>query len=70
MTATGKLTLHGQSKDVQIPLRARLTGSTIAVSGLLPIVFADYGIEKPNSFMILTIADSGTMELQLFFTRA
>jgi len=70
VTATGKLTLHGQSKDVQIPLRARLTGSTIAVSGLLPIVFADYGIEKPNSFMILTIADSGTMELQLFFTRA
>jgi len=70
VTATGQLTLHGQTKDVQIPLKARLSGSTIAISGSLPIVFADYGIQKPNSFMVLSIADEGTMELQLFFTRA
>ena len=70
VTATGQLTLHGQTKDVQIPLKARLSGSTIAISGSLPIVFADYGIQKPNSFMVLSIADEGTMELQLFFARA
>ena len=70
VTATGKLTLHGQTEDAQIPLKARLTGSIITVSGSLPIVFADYGIQKPNSFMVLTIADEGTMELQLFFARA
>jgi polyisoprenoid-binding protein YceI len=70
VTATGTLTLHGQARDVQVPLKARLTGSTIAISGSLPIVFADYGIQKPNSFMVLTIADQGTMELQLFFTHA
>jgi polyisoprenoid-binding protein YceI/nitrate reductase NapE component len=70
VTATGTLTLHGQTKDVQIPLKARLTGSTITISGSLPIVFADYGIQKPNSFMVLTIADEGTVELQLFFTHA
>jgi polyisoprenoid-binding protein YceI len=70
VTATGKLTLHGQTRDVQMPLKARLTGSTITISGSLPIVFADYGIQKPNSFMVLTIAHEGTMELQLFFTHA
>ena len=70
VTAAGQLTLHGQTKDVQVPLKAKLTGSTIAVSGSLPIAFADYGIEKPNSFMVLTIADQGTMEFQLFFTHA
>ena len=70
VTASGQLTLHGQTKDVQIPLKARLSGSTIAISGSLPIAFADYGIQKPNSFMVLSIADEGTMELQLFFTRA
>ena len=70
VTATGQLTLHGETKDVQIPLKARLSGSTIAISGSLPIVFADYGIQKPNSFMVLSIADEGTMELQLFFTKA
>jgi polyisoprenoid-binding protein YceI len=69
VTASGKLTLHGVTKDVQIPLKARLTGSVIQVSGSLPIVFADYGIEKPNSFIVLSIADQGTMELQLFFTK-
>jgi polyisoprenoid-binding protein YceI/nitrate reductase NapE component len=69
VTASGQLTLHGQTRDVQIPLKARLSGSTIAISGSLPIVFADYGIEKPNSFMVLSIADEGTMELQLFLTR-
>jgi polyisoprenoid-binding protein YceI len=70
VTANGQLTLHGQTKDVQVPLKARLSGSTIAISGSLPIVFADYGISKPNSFAIVSIADQGTMELQLFVTRA
>jgi polyisoprenoid-binding protein YceI len=70
VTATGKLTLHGQTKDVQIPLKAKLSGSTIVVTGSLDIAFADYGMSKPNSFAVLSIADTGTLELQLFFTKA
>ena len=70
VTASGKLTLHGQTKDVQIPLKAKLSGSTIVVKGSLDIAFADYGISKPNSFAVLSIADTGTLELQLFFTKA
>ena len=38
--------------------------------GSLPIAFADYAIEKPNSFKVLSIDDHGTMELQLFFSHA
>jgi polyisoprenoid-binding protein YceI len=70
VTATGNLTLHGVTKEVQIPLTARLTGSVVEVTGSLPIAFADYGIQKPNSFIVLSIADQGTMELQLFFTKS
>jgi polyisoprenoid-binding protein YceI len=70
VTAAGKLTLHGQPKDVQIPLKAKLSGSTIVVTGSLEIAFADYGMSKPNSFAVLSIADIGTLELQLFFTKA
>jgi polyisoprenoid-binding protein YceI len=70
VTATGRLTLHGQTKDVQIPLNAKLSGNTIVVTGSLEIAFADYGISKPNSFAVLSIADTGTLELQLFFTKA
>jgi hypothetical protein len=60
--------LHGQTKTVQIALKARFSGSVIEAVGSLPIVFSDYGIQKPSSFAVLSIADQGTMELQLFFT--
>jgi polyisoprenoid-binding protein YceI len=70
VTAKGQLTLHGVTKDVEIPLKAKLSGDVIVVGGSLPIAFADYSIEKPNSFKVLSIDDTGTMELQLFFTKS
>jgi polyisoprenoid-binding protein YceI len=70
VTASGQLTLHGVTKDVQIALKTKLSGSTIVVTGSLPIAFADYSIQKPESFKVLSIDDHGTMELQLFFTHA
>lgn len=70
VTATGQLTLHGQTKTVEIPLQARLSGGVIAVTGTLPIAFADYGISPPTSFIALSVEDHGTMELQLMFTKS
>ena len=70
VTAKGQLTLHGVTKDVEIPLTAQLSGSVIEVAGSLPITFSDYGIQPPTSFAVLSVADSGTMELQLFFSHA
>jgi polyisoprenoid-binding protein YceI len=69
-TATGDLTLHGQTRSVEIPIQAVLSGDTVTVTGSIEIVFADYGISQPNSFMVLSIDDSGIMELQLQLTRA
>jgi len=68
-TVTGDFTLHGVTRSVQIPLQARRSGNEIAVTGSLPIAFADYGIEKPSSFVVLSIDDHGTMEFQLLFTK-
>jgi polyisoprenoid-binding protein YceI len=70
VSATGQLTLHGQTRTVQIALKTRLSGSVIEVVGSLPIAFSDYGIQPPTSFAVLSVADQGTMELQLFFTHA
>ena len=70
VTASGTLTLHGQTKAVQIPLKAKLSGSIVEVTGSLQIAWSDYGITKPTSFSVVSIADVGTMELQLFFTKA
>ena len=69
VTAKGQFTLHGQTKDVEVPMKAVLSGNTVVLTGSLPIVLADYGIDKPNSFKVLSIADSGKMELQIFFTK-
>lgn len=66
-TATGDLTLHGVTKSVQVPVRAELSGDVVTVTGSLEIQFADYQIQQPVSFAILSIEDHGTMEFQLHF---
>jgi polyisoprenoid-binding protein YceI len=68
-TATGDLTIHGQTKSVQIPVEARLSGNVVTVTGSIDILFADYGIDRPVSFALLSIADHGTMEFQLQLTK-
>jgi len=69
-TATGDLTIHGVTKRVQIPVEARVAGDVVTLTGSIDILFADYGISQPNSFLVLSIADHGTMEFQLQFTKA
>jgi polyisoprenoid-binding protein YceI len=66
-TAVGELTLHGVTKTVSIPIQATLSGDVVTVTGTLDIVFADYSIERPTSFFVLSIEDHGVMELQLHF---
>ncbi len=68
-TATGGLTLHGVTRSVDIALQARLQNGVITVAGSLPIVFADFGIERPQAGAVLSVEDQGTMELQLQLTR-
>jgi polyisoprenoid-binding protein YceI len=69
-TATGDLTIHGVTKSVQIPVEARVAGDVVTVTGSIDILFADYGMNRPTSFLVLSIADHGTMEFQLQFTKA
>jgi polyisoprenoid-binding protein YceI len=66
-TARGELTLHGVTKTVDVPIQARLSGDVVTVSGSIDIQFADYSIDRPTSFLVLSIEEQGTMELQLRF---
>jgi len=68
-TATGKLTLHGTTKAVTFPVQARLNGTTISVSGSIPIVFADYGIDNPSGGPATT-SNNGILEFLLNFAHA
>jgi polyisoprenoid-binding protein YceI len=67
--AIGELTIHGVTNAIRIPLHAVLAGDVVTVTGSIEIQFADYSIEQPRSFFVLSIEDHGTMELQVHFRR-
>jgi polyisoprenoid-binding protein YceI len=67
-TANGTLTLHGVSQSVTIVLDAQLLdATTIVVVGSTEVVLADYDIEPPVGFGVVSVADSGLFEFQLTF---
>ena len=43
---TDTIQVGGQTRDVEVPMTARLSGGVITVQGSIPILFADYGIQK------------------------
>jgi polyisoprenoid-binding protein YceI len=69
-SATGDLTIHGVTNRVTIVLQAELRGDRTVVVGSAPVTLADYGIDPPTGFSVLSISDDGTFEFQLFFARA
>jgi len=69
-TARGDLTLHGVTRHVDVPVQARWTGSRIEIAGSVDITLADYQIEKPVGFIVLSIGDTGTIEFHLLFEKS
>jgi polyisoprenoid-binding protein YceI len=69
LVAKGTFTLHGVARSVAVPLQARWNGSTIDVSGSLPITFADYHITPPNIGGFVAVDGAGQFELQLTFVK-
>ncbi|MFA9564337.1 MAG: YceI family protein, partial [Acidimicrobiales bacterium] len=68
-TAVGDLNLHGVVKQVEIPIEAQLVGNAIAVTGVAPVLFADFDIDPPSARAVASVEDNGTIEIQLFFSR-
>ena len=52
-----------------MPIEARLSDDVVTVMGTIDVAFADYGIERPTSFLVLSIEDHGTMEFHLHFRK-
>jgi polyisoprenoid-binding protein YceI len=67
--ASGNLTLHGTTKAIQVALTARRNGANIEVTGSIPVVFADYGINNPSNGAVTT-QDNGVIEFLLVFAPA
>ncbi|HEY2813616.1 MAG TPA: YceI family protein [Acidimicrobiales bacterium] len=67
--ATGKLTLHGVTKDVTFDVTARLNGSRLEVNGTIPVTFADYNISNPSGGPA-SVGNDGQMEFLVVFDKA
>jgi len=68
--ANGELTIHGVTRPIVVPIDGQLIGETVVVVGRIEIAFADYGIDKPSSFRVLSVEDTGEMEFQLFLAKS
>lgn len=69
VAAVGDLTLHGVTKSVTIPLGVVRQGDIIGAAGAVDFTWEDFAMEKPRSMIVLSLADTVTMELQVFFRR-
>ena len=66
-TVRGDLTLHGVTRAIEVEVEAALHKGMLVVVGSTRIEFADFDIERPVSFSVLSIEDHGTLEFQLVF---
>jgi polyisoprenoid-binding protein YceI len=64
-TATGNLTLHGQTRSVTFTLNAERTASTIEVQGSIPVLFSNWGISNPSIGGFVTTQNHGLLEFLL-----
>jgi polyisoprenoid-binding protein YceI len=68
--AVGDLTLHGVTRSVQVSIHAQRNGDEIEAIGSVDVALTDYAIEAPTGFLVLSIANTGTIELHLLFRPA
>jgi polyisoprenoid-binding protein YceI len=68
VSAAGKLTIHGVTKDVTATAKAQLSGGKIEIAGNLSIDMTDYGVSPP-SVPFTTVDSQVTIEFDLFLTK-
>jgi polyisoprenoid-binding protein YceI len=68
-TAVGDLTVKGTTKSSEMAIEAKLVDGTVVIVGSTEITFADFNVEVPSAPVVLSVSDTGTLELQLLLTR-
>src|SRR3984885_15407670 len=61
----GALTIHGTTKTVTIPTKARLTGSDIEVVGSITFPWGEFNMQAPNVGGFVTVDSTATMDFDL-----
>jgi polyisoprenoid-binding protein YceI len=70
VTLVGELTIHGQSRAVQIAAQAQLDGDGIRIAGSYTFAFADFGMTPPSIGGFVTVEDDATLEFLIVLQAA
>jgi polyisoprenoid-binding protein YceI len=68
VSAPGKLTIHGVTKDVTATLQLRVSGGSAQIAGSIPTNMTDFGISPPRAPFV-TVQTPVTIEVALNLTR-
>lgn len=69
VTATGKLTIHGVTKDVTVKAKAQVLGDKVEIAGSVLIDMNDYGVSPPQ-VPFVTVDSATTLEFDIFLTKS
>jgi hypothetical protein len=57
------------TQQVEFALDAQVKDGTLVVVGSTEIAFSDFGVSVPEAPIVVSVSDTGTVEVQLLFTR-
>jgi len=69
VTAPGRLRIGDVERDVVFELAVSLDGQVLVVRGATEVVLADFDVTVPSVPVVVSVADTLTVELQLLLTR-
>lgn len=62
----GRLTLHGVTKEITVPVSVRLEGGKLLAEGSYAFKFEEYGVKRPSKMMgLMTTGDEATIEFHV-----
>jgi polyisoprenoid-binding protein YceI len=69
VSVTGKLTIHGVTKDVTVMAKGQLVSDKAEIAGSTSIVMTDYGVSPPQ-VPFVTVDSTLLIEFDIFLTRS
>jgi|CXWL01.1.fsa_nt_gi polyisoprenoid-binding protein YceI len=67
---TGLMTLHGVEKEVMWEVKARREGDILTALATITILYADFGITKPDIGGFVSVEDDVTLQMDIVATQA
>ena len=70
VVATGKMSLHGKKKSLQIPALITIEDDRMTVEAQFSIFLKDYDIEAPKLMAFIKVAEEIIIDLKFYLARA